>query len=54
MVEMAQTAFPIQGDKEKVIAAGWDDYISKQIKRIELYEIIDTFIDQNKRWKSML
>lgn len=41
---VAQTAYAIAGDKEKFLAAGFDDYISKPIDKIELYTIIENNI----------
>lgn len=38
---VAQTAYAMTGDKEKFLAAGFDDYISKPIDRKELYTIIE-------------
>ncbi|WP_146066658.1 response regulator, partial [Candidatus Venteria ishoeyi] len=40
VVIIAQTAFGLSGDKEKAIAAGCDDYISKPIKTEELDKLI--------------
>ena len=40
VVIIAQTAFGLSGDREKAIAAGCDDYISKPINRTELLELI--------------
>lgn len=37
---IAQTAYAIAGDKEKALAAGCNDYISKPIKKSALFEII--------------
>ncbi|MFZ3148068.1 MAG: response regulator [Methanothrix sp.] len=37
---VAVTAYAMQGDKEKCIEAGMDDYISKPIKMNELVEIL--------------
>ena len=41
---VAQTAFGLEGDKEKSLAAGLDDYISKPIMKDELFEVIEKFI----------
>ncbi len=41
---IAETAFALAGDKEKIIEAGCDDYVSKPIKASLLYEIIKTHI----------
>ncbi|MBN1649971.1 MAG: response regulator [Bacteroidales bacterium] len=38
---VAQTAYAMTGDKEKFLAAGFDDYISKPIDRKELFTIIE-------------
>jgi len=37
---IAQTAYAMAGDKEKLLEAGFDDYISKPINQQELYSII--------------
>lgn len=37
---VAQTAYAMVGDKEKLLEAGFDDYISKPINQQELYSII--------------
>lgn len=37
---IAQTAYAIAGDREKIIEAGCDDYISKPIKKKDLLEIV--------------
>lgn len=41
---VAQTAYAMTGDKEKFLAVGFDDYISKPIDKKELITIIDTNI----------
>ena len=41
MIIIAQTAYALEGDKEKAIAAGCNDYISKPIKMDELNQIIN-------------
>jgi len=40
---VAMTAFALEGDKEKCIEAGMDDYISKPF-------MIEEIIDQLKKW----
>ena len=37
---IAQTAFAIEGDKEKILAAGCDYYISKPINKDDLFDKI--------------
>ncbi|MCK9204108.1 MAG: hybrid sensor histidine kinase/response regulator [Bacteroidales bacterium] len=37
---VAQTAYAMSGDKERLLEAGFDDYISKPINQQELYSII--------------
>ena len=38
---IAQTAYAIEGDREKALEAGCDDYISKPIKKEELLDLIE-------------
>lgn len=38
---IAQTAYALEGDKEKALQAGCDDYISKPIKASRLLEMVD-------------
>ncbi len=40
---IAQTAYALEGDREKVIISGCDDYISKPIDKNKLLEIIANF-----------
>ncbi|WP_372745922.1 PAS domain S-box protein, partial [Lutibacter sp.] len=49
VIIIAQTAFVQTGDKEKTLAAGCNDYISKPINQLELFEKIDkNMVLQNK------
>ncbi len=41
---IAQTAYALVGDREKIIEAGCDDYISKPIQKSELAELINKYI----------
>lgn len=41
---IAQTAYAIAGDKEKALAAGCNDYISKPIKKSALFELIAKYL----------
>ena len=38
---IAVTAFAVQGDREKILLAGFDDYISKPIDMSELQKVLD-------------
>ena len=40
---VAMTAHAMKGDKEKCLAAGMDDYVSKPINRDELFSVIQKF-----------
>jgi len=40
---VAMTAHAMKGDKEKCLAAGMDDYVSKPINRDELFSVIEKF-----------
>jgi len=46
VIIIAQTAYGLAGDREKVIEAGCNDYISKPINRIELMEMIDKYFNK--------
>ena len=41
---IAITAFALEGDRNKIIKSGCDDYISKPVKSIELYSKMSRFI----------
>ena len=41
---IAQTAFAMEEDKEKIIQVGCNDYVSKPIKRKELLEKMSKFL----------
>ncbi len=43
---IAQTAYAIDGDEDKIFEAGCDYYISKPIKKEDLYEKILTCLDR--------
>jgi len=38
---IAQTAYALAGEKEKILASGFDDYIAKPIKQAMLLEVIN-------------
>jgi CheY-like chemotaxis protein len=44
---IAQTAYAINGEKEKCLKSGCDDYISKPIDRKELYRMINRYLSLN-------
>lgn len=41
---VAVTAFAIQGDKEKLLLSGFDDYVSKPIDMSELQKVLDKYL----------
>ncbi len=41
---VAMTAFAMKGDREKCLDAGMNYYISKPIKPVELYEIVEKYV----------
>lgn len=43
---IAQTAYAMAGDRERMLKSGFDDYISKPIERSELFHIIENNINQ--------
>lgn len=45
VVIVAQTAFALEGDKEKAIESGCNDYISKPIHKDSLIELIQKYFD---------
>jgi CheY-like chemotaxis protein len=42
---IAQTAYALPGDREKVLDSGCDDYISKPIKKEYLLQLVDRYIN---------
>ncbi|MEA3504406.1 MAG: tetratricopeptide repeat protein [Bacteroidota bacterium] len=45
---IAQTAYAMKGDKEKLLAEGFDNYISKPIQQNKLLKIIYSFLKSKK------
>jgi CheY-like chemotaxis protein len=41
---IAMTAYAMKGDREKILSAGADDYISKPINSQELFEKIENVV----------
>ena len=44
---IAQTAYAMSGDRERLLEAGFDDYISKPISKFLLLKVIEKYIVKN-------
>jgi len=44
---IAQTAYAMSGDRERLLEAGFDDYISKPISKFLLFKVIEKYIVKN-------
>jgi len=47
VIIIAQTAFGMSGDREKAIAAGCNDYISKPLKNNEVINLVAKYFKIN-------
>lgn len=43
---IAQTAYALEGDRERILGAGCDEYLTKPIRFEELLETIDKYLSQ--------
>lgn len=43
---VAQTAFALEGDKEKMLDAGCDNYLSKPISKKELFQVLEKYLSE--------
>jgi CheY-like chemotaxis protein/anti-sigma regulatory factor (Ser/Thr protein kinase) len=48
VIILAQTAFALEGDKEKTIQTGCNDYISKPINKVELSRLVQHYFGKQK------
>jgi PAS domain S-box-containing protein len=48
VVIIAQTAYALLGDREKIIEVGCNDYISKPVNKEQLYELIQKYFKNTK------
>ena len=46
---IAMTALVMQGDRERCLAAGMDDYLTKPIRPLALDEVLEKYIEQKKQ-----
>ncbi|MFW5895193.1 MAG: response regulator [archaeon] len=46
VIIIAVTSFAMKGDKERILSAGFDDYISKPIKVAEFRSLIESYFSE--------